>query len=175
MVLTSHSKQTNNILPPVCENGGTGIVRTVVHLWVSGYSCLLKVPKKSYRAAGNGEQVSQNHVQQPQALQLYYYWQPRFRNRNAMHCALCVLLGLPSLPGRAIENFQVRPAPCMVGFSALLSLADYYSKRLLVPFDTTTSAAIYEEKGVWIFQLALRSVPHTQLGFFMWERGERAM
>lgn len=63
-----------------------------------------------------------------------------------MHCALCVLLGLPSLSGRAIENFQVRP--CMVGFLALLSLADYYSKRLLVPFDTTTSAAIYEEKGV---------------------------
>lgn len=47
------------------KSGALALSGLLWHLWVSGYNCLLRVPKKSYRGAGNWEQVSQSQVRHP--------------------------------------------------------------------------------------------------------------
>lgn len=74
------------------------------------------------------------------------------------------------LSGRTMESPQVGPAPLLSGFPVLLGLADNYSKRLLIPSDAITSAAIYKEKCIWIFQLALGLIPRTQLSCYVRRR-----
>lgn len=93
MVLTSIASKQIIFCLIYLQRGALALSGLLWDLWVSGYSCLLKVQKKSYRGAGNWEQVSQSHVQQLQALQLYYYWQPKLLEIKVILkcCALCTV------------------------------------------------------------------------------------
>lgn len=64
-----------------------------------------------------------------------------FETQCTMQSVYC-WISSASLSGRTMENPQVSPAPLLLGFPALLSLADNCSKRLFVPLDATASAAI---------------------------------
>lgn len=75
------------------------------------------------------------------------------RNKSlfAMQCtmhSLCCWVSSAPLSGRTMESPQVRPAPLLLGFPPLWSLADNYSKRLFIPFDTIASVTIYKENCI---------------------------